>query len=328
MSHFFKLSWALAFAVVLAGPVTTVSSHGDENPARASRFSSSVELVSLNVTVADARHRVMRGLTAEDFQVFEDGVRQDVQYFAGESVPLDVAVLLDTSSSIGDRMPVIQKAAIGFLRALRPGDCVTLLGVRDSVQVLAPWTTDVASVEAAVRSAKPLGGTSLFTSLYVAMKGFEERRGGAQVRRQAVVVLSDGDDTASLMSFDDTLEAYQRAGIAVYTIRLSRQDPRRRPPRLRTVAEAEGDYALRRLATETGARSFVLAAVGDVAAAYGSIAEELASQYVLAYAPKPSARRQAFRRLQVVVARPGAQPRTRSGYFAVESGVAVAGGSR
>lgn len=318
---------SLLLALGVAGPSAAARASSDEKPAVPSRFGASVELVSLNVTVLDARQRLLRGLAADDFRVYEDGVLQDIELFAGDSVPLDVAVLLDTSASIGSRMPVIQTAAIGFLRALRAGDRATLIGFRDSAQVLAPWTRDLAKVEDAVRRAQALGGTSLFTSLYVAIREFDRRPSDLQVRRQAIVVLSDGNDTASLMSFDDVLEACQRAGIAVYTIRLSRRDPRGRP-RLPSALQAEGDYALRRLSTETGARSFALASVGDLADVYSSIAEELAGQYVVAYAPKPSARAHTYRRIQVIVARPGVHPRTRTGYFAVESRFAVGRGTR
>lgn len=321
--HFLRIVVLSGLGALLAAPAAA-QGPGAGEPAGATHFRARVELVPLNVTVVDARQRLVSGLTAGEFRVYEDGVPQDVEMFAAGDVPVDVAILLDASASIGNRMPLIQKAAVGFLRALRPGDRATLIGFREAAQVLAPWTDDLALVEAAVREARPRGGTSLFTSLYVAIRGFGTLPGtGGIARRPAVVVLSDGNDTASLISFDDVLEACQRAGITVYTIRLDRRLPGLRPTPP-SAKQAAGDYALRRLAAETGARSLAVSADGDLAAAYGAVAQELANQYLLAYAPKPSTAARPFRRVQVAVTRPGVFPRTRTGYFAVESGAVLA----
>lgn len=305
-----------------AGPAADESSRAG-NPTPPAKFRTTVEMVSLNVTVTDAQRRLLRGLSSQDFRVLEDGVPQEIALFTGETVPLDVAVLLDTSTSVRPRLPVITSAALGFLRTLRPGDRVTLIGVGHTARVLVPWTDRVSEAEAAVKAVVPKGDTALFTSIYVALRGFDELpRVEGEVRRQAVVVLSDGEDTSSLVPFERMLEECQRAGVAIYTIQLQHRDrrDRRYPP---TRRQDEGEYALKTIARETGARFFPLREAGSLAAAYDEIAEELSSQYVLAYVPQASTR--PYRRLQVIVARPGAQPRTRSGYFAVESGVTLAG---
>lgn len=308
---------AAAVAVVLAGGAGLAASGAAGRPAP---FRTSVEMVSLNVTVTDARQQVVRGLAESDFRVFEDGVPQEIEVFAGENVPLDVALLLDTSASVGPRIKVIQSAAVGFLKALRPGDRASLVGFSETVRTLATWTEDLEEVQRAVLAARPHGGTAMFNALYVAVRGFQqETPTDGQVRRKALVVLSDGEDTSSLLSFDDVLEACQRAGLAVYTIQLRK--PQDLQARLSaTRKEADGEYALRELARQTGARAFHLTQVQDLAGTYGKIAEELSSQYLLAYAPKATGAAGPFRRLQVTVpGRPGAMPRARTGYYAAES---------
>ena len=98
-------------------------------------FRSGVDLVSLNVIVTDNHDKFVRGLTQTDFSVFEDGIPQDVSFFAAADVPLDLAILLDASSSMSDKMATVQEAAVGFASHLRQGDRVTVVGIRDTAPI-------------------------------------------------------------------------------------------------------------------------------------------------------------------------------------------------
>ena len=284
-------------------------------------FRSSVELVALNVVVTDGGTKFVTGLQPGNFAVYEDGVQQDVSFFAATAVPLDLAILLDTSSSMSDKLQEVQQAATGFVSTLREGDRTMIVDIKDATKVLQPLTSDIAAAKTAITGTKAKGGTALFNGIYLTLKELtKQRRLNDDVRRQAIVVLSDGEDTASLVSFDDVMTQAKEAGIAIYTITL-------RSPYLVQMAAASGrryfseaEYSMKSLALETGARSFFPAAISDLSGVYGSIAQELASQYALGYLPKNPRLDGTFRRLTVRIEdHPGAAPRTRSGYVAPRS---------
>ena len=177
-------------------------------------------MVALSVTVLDGSKPVS-GLTQGDFEVFEDGVQQQVQFFESRSVPLDVILLLDTSSSMGDKIEVVHEAARGFMKRLRPGDRGAVVTFADSVNVMQELTSDTAAIDTAINRTQAKGATALHTPIYVALKQFGlSGSGTAEVRRQAIAVLSDGEDTKSLVSFDDVMAMARKTGVNIYTIGL------------------------------------------------------------------------------------------------------------
>jgi Ca-activated chloride channel family protein len=283
-------------------------------------FRSGASLVSLNVTVFDGT-RYVTGLQPGDFAVFEDGVKQDLRFFESTAVPVDLIVLLDTSSSMSDKMDVVHDAAVGFLKTLRTVDRGAVVAFADSVTVLQPLTDDRAQLERAVMSTRAHGATALNNALYIALKQFGQmtrQDAGGDVRRQEIAVLSDGDDTCSLVTFDDVLGLARRTGVNIYTVGLQS-----RYSAQRVAAEgghryfSESDYAMKTLARETGAQSFFPMQMSDLKGAYSSIAAELAAQYSIGYVPANSRNDGRFRRVIVqIVARPELRPRTRLGYTA------------
>ena len=163
----------------------------------------------------------MTGLSADDFAVYEDGVQQDVSFFAARNVPLDLALLLDTSASMTDKMQTMQEAAAGFAATLRPGDRVSIVDIKDTVKILHALDDDPGGADAAIRGTMARGGTALYNGLYMTLKEMvKQRRQNGDVRRQAIAVLSDGQDTASLIAFDDVMDVAKQTGIAIYTITL------------------------------------------------------------------------------------------------------------
>ena len=277
-------------------------------------FRSAVDLVSLNVIVTDARERFVTGLSEQDFTVFEDGVQQNVSYFAATNVPLDLAILLDTSSSMSDKLATVQEAAVGFASHLRSGDRVTVVSIKDSARVLHDLDGDVAGACDAIRKTAASGGTALYNSIYTTIRQMQKVHASdeGQVRRQAIAVLTDGDDTTSLVTFDDLLALAKQAGIAIYTIALKSQYPTALLGAMRE--NSESDFAMKALAQETGARSFFPADISQLAGVYSSITQELASQYALGYTSSNSKRDGSFRRIFVRVDEPNVRARTRSGY--------------
>jgi Ca-activated chloride channel homolog len=276
-------------------------------------FRSAVDLVSLNVIVTDARDRFVTGLGQEDFAVFEDGVAQDVSFFAATNVPLDLAILLDVSSSMSDKLATVQEAAVGFASHLRSGDRVTVVGVKDSARVLHDLDGDISGACEAIRKTTASGGTALYNGIYTTIKQMQKVHASdeGEIRRQAIAVLTDGDDTTSLVTFDDVLALAKQAGIAIYTIALKSSYP----TVLFMKGNSESEFAMKALAQETGARSFFPTDISQLAGVYSSITQELASQYALGYTSTNPKRDGGFRRIFVRVDEPNVRARTRSGYL-------------
>jgi Ca-activated chloride channel homolog len=279
-------------------------------------FRSGSALVALNVTVQDPGAKYVAGLQPADFAVYEDGVKQDVRFFESSAVPVDLIVLIDTSSSMSDKIGIVHEAATGFLKSLRAGDRGAVVSFADSVSILQPLTSDQSLLEKAVRATVAHGSTALNNAVYISLKQFgQTARQDADPRRQAIVVLSDGEDTSSLVAFDDVLGLARRMGVNIYTVALqSRLAAQRAVEQGGHRYFSESDYAMKSLARETGAQSFFPAPAG-LKEVYGSIATELANQYSIGYVPangRPDGR---FRRVVVqVVTRPELRPRTRLGY--------------
>jgi VWFA-related protein len=278
-------------------------------------FRAGVDLVALNVVVTDGQQNFVKGLTLEQFAVFEDGVMQDLSFFAAKDVPLDLAILLDTSASMTDKMATVQQAAVGFAQTLRDGDRVTVVDIKDGVKTLHTLDDPLEGAIDAIRGTTARGGTALYNGLYMTLKSMAKKsREGSDVRRQAIVVLSDGVDTASLVGFDDVMEVAKRSGIAIYTITLrSAYEIRDAANGGRSFSQAH--FGMKAFAQETGARAFFPLSIDELADVYASIATELGSQYALGYTSKNPRRDGAYRRVVVRVPdHPGVRARTRAGY--------------
>lgn len=297
-------------------------------------FRSGSSLVALNVTVQDRGSKFVPGLQPADFVVYEDGVKQNVEFFDVSHVPVDLIVLLDTSTSMRDTMRIVQDAASGFMKTLRPGDRGAVVSFANTVSVLQPLTGDQALLQQAIRGTRANGNTCLNNAVYIALKEFgRAAQADGEVRRQAIVVLSDGADTASGLSFDDVVDLARRMGVSIYTVMVrSPYELRRGMAGVNRRADEDAAYTMKSLARETGAQAFFPqpAALKSV---YASIADELASQYSIGFIPRNTPADGAFHNVKVqVVTRPQLFSRTRLGYIAAAVSplplVRVLGGGR
>lgn len=282
-----------------------------------------VAVVSLYCTVKDPAGRLVTDLAASDFEVQEDGGRQAVRYFSRETdQPLTLALLLDTSISQKEVMPAEKETAAQFLRQiLRPVDRALLMTFDFDLSLAQDFTADPARLQQALHNARlsapvapartkasSVGGTRLYDAVaHVASKNLA----GAGDRK-AIILLSDGVDAGSRATYQQALEAAQRADAIVYAIRIA--DPGYYW-RLQNRASG-GDHALTQLAQATGGRPLFTSNRKQLQAAFDQIASELRSQYSLGYAPSNRARDGRFRKIEVTVKRNGLKVYARRGYFA------------
>lgn len=274
-------------------------------------FRAGIDIVSLSVTVTDRDGRFVVDLEQTEFRVYEDGVQQEVTFFTKTQLPIALALLIDTSASMDEKMATAHEAAIGFAERLRPEDLAEVVDFDSRVDILQPFTNNIEDLETAIRQTTAGGSTSLYNALYIALRELAraplER---SDLRREAIIVLSDGEDTSSLVTFEEVLELAKRSDTAIYPIGLQSDESRSR----RGFREA--DFVLRQLALETGGRAFFPEVVDELPAIYQQISDELSSQYALGYVSANPLRNGAWRRIVVQASREGVTSRTRQGYYA------------
>jgi Ca-activated chloride channel family protein len=275
-------------------------------------FRGGADVVVLNVTATDAENRFITGLDRGNFQILEDGVLQDITEFAREQQPIALSLLLDTSTSMDKKLPIAQEAAVGFAKRLGPKDVAQVITFDTRPDVVQDFTGDKAALEKAIRRTQTGGSTALYNALYVALSALKQVRAESAeaLRRQAIVVLSDGEDTSSVIDYDQVLDAAKRSEVSVYSIALrSKQD-------VPQHGFNEADFVFRTLSMETGGRVFHVDDMSQLQGIYQQIADELASQYYIGYTSKNLKRDGAWRKIMVRIDRPNVVARAKTGYFA------------
>lgn len=303
---------SLAVALVFAAGMISVSGQGPQT--QAPSFRTGVELVSLNVTVTDATNRYVTDLDQPDFQVYEDGVKQDITLFNRTNLPIALALLIDTSASMETRLPIAQEAAVGFAHRLRPQDLAEVIDFDSRVVILQAFTSKAPELEQAIRRTSAGGSTSMYNAIYIALKDLKKivATSSDEIRRQAIVVLSDGEDTSSLLPFEEVLDLAKRSETAIYAIGLRSNEG----ASFANKGFKEAEFVLRQLTQETGGRAFFPSQATELSGIYGQISDELSSQYTVGYTSKNARRDGAWRRIVVRVNRPSVTARAKQGYFA------------
>src|SRR5688572_13094888 len=171
-------------------------------------FRAGIDVVSLNVTVTDGMNRFVTDLEPQEFSVFEDGIRQDVTFFNRRQQPIALSLLLDTSASMEQHLPMLQAAATNFVKRLKSSDIAQVIDFDSRVEIRQGFTANQADLQAAIQQTVAGGSTSLHNAIYIALRELRKVKAVAEedVRRQALIVFSDGEDTSSLVSFDEVLD--------------------------------------------------------------------------------------------------------------------------
>jgi Ca-activated chloride channel family protein len=296
-------------ALLVALPTATTAS------AQLPRFSSGTDLVILSATAVDKRGRPVTDLRREEVRVYEDGRPQKVEHFSqGRAATAKLLLLLDASGSMTGELKSAstRMAAIQILAALDPEDEAALAAFDHKYWGVVPFTRDRRKVEAAMAEIEPFGATALHDALARASSDLASHGEG----RRAVVVLTDGVDTASQLLADEVLSRSQALDVPIYAVSVVSplEDPQseRFSGRERPAAATAAASVLARYAELSGGAAFMVSDIGGLRLAAARIVSELKQQYRLGYDPPPGPPR--FRSIDVRSTRKGVVVRTRRGY--------------
>jgi Ca-activated chloride channel homolog len=271
-----------------------------------------VNLALVNVTVTDPYNRIVTGLEADNFRVFEDNVEQEVVNFSSEDVPISIGVILDLSGSMANKVGKAKEAAFQFLRTANPEDEFFLVGFNERAQLLSPFTSNVEDLQSRMLSASAKGKTALLDAIYL---GLSQMR-GAHSGKRALLIISDGGDNSSRYNEKDIKRFVREADTQLYSIGIFEAFEYRN----RTPEELNGPTLLNEMTELTGGRAFTAENLNDLPDIAAKIGAELRNQYVLGYHPSNKAHDARWRKIKIKLRVPKGLPPlsayAKTGYYA------------
>jgi Ca-activated chloride channel family protein len=280
-----------------------------------------VNLVTVPVTVRKPAGGFVKGLPQSSFQILEDGEPQEIVSFAQEGVPARIAIVLDTSGSVRYEWGGIKYSTKKFIEHLKPEDKFALITFDEDARLKMDWGSNPSRVDAVLSSVYCKGNTDLWDAIWLActevFKGVQEKK--------AVIIMSDGLDNGSSVSYSAMLDAAIRSEAMIYVVSKTeavRQSILFNMAQQRVYDDipreifVEADMALRKIAYETGGRVLYPNNFGQLDNIYAEVDEELRSQYTLAYVSSNKIKDGSYRRIQVAVAQSGVVVAARPGYYA------------
>jgi Ca-activated chloride channel family protein len=267
-----------------------------------------VNRVNMLFTVSDKKGRFVTDLGKNDFEIVESKRPQNIIEFVAETeLPLRLAILIDTSNSIRERLRFQQDAAIEFVNSvMRPQDKAVVVSFDTGAELVTDLTSDTNQIANGIRNLRAGGGTSLYEAIYFACRDKLMQDQPLHKFRRAMVILSDGDDNQSRYTRDQALEMAQKADVVIYTISTNI-----------TRIESDGDKVLKYLSKETGGLTFFPFKVTDLSQSFENIANELRHQYNVLYRPEPAKTDGLWHAVDIKVkGRKDLMVRARKGYYA------------
>lgn len=269
-----------------------------------------VDTVVLHPTVENRKGEIVSGLGKDDFQVYEDGVRQQIGWFSHEDIPVTAGLVIDNSGSMGPKRADVIAAALAFARSSNPEDEMFVVNFNENVSFALPagtlFTDNVPQLELALSRIIADGRTALYDAVAASLDHLEK----ANRDKKVLIVISDGGDNASRHNFADIVAMATRSEALVYTIGVfDENDPDQNPG------------ALKRLARITGGEAFVPGSIQEIVPVCRQIAHDLRNQYTIAYAPTNRKHDGSYRSVQVKAAARGKGRlfvRARPGYYAAK----------
>lgn len=293
---FLRAGLALACCAVLATLFATraaIAARSADDQDQRGRIRTEVTLVSLLAGVLDKDGRPALGLTTDQFDVYEEGVKQKIEVLEPETQqPLDLALMIDSSLSEVKELEFEEDAASRFIQKLvRPADRLSVYEFADVVTQLAPFSSNVPSLQASLRRIVPGDGTALYDAIFLGSQGLARNPAG---RRRAIVLVTDAGETTSRADFDTARRAALRADTLLYTIVV-------RAVKTEGGRNTAGEHALETIADSTGGAIYFPDSIAQLGDMFDLIDRELRTQYRIGYYPVPRPPAGMFRTLEVRV---------------------------
>jgi Ca-activated chloride channel family protein len=300
---------ALVFLFTLSSVARPLQvSTSELRPVDPYKISVSVSSVVLHATVENHKGAPVSGLGKDDFQVYEDGALQQIEFYSHEDIPVTVGLVLDNSGSMGPKRDEVIAAAMAFARSSNPQDQMFVVNFNEHVSfglpADTPFTDQTAQLRIALSKFKTNGETALYDALAAALEHLKKGNRDKKV----LIVVSDGGDNASKYKLGQILTLAEQSGTIIYTIGIyTDEDPDKTPD------------ALRRLSNATGGLAHFPPTLAEIVPVCERIAHDIREQYTLAYSPTNRMADGAYRAIQVKATAPGhgrLTVRTRTGYYA------------
>src|SRR3984885_8795975 len=276
-----------------------------------------VELVVLHVTVADDRGEFVADLPQGNFRVFEQNIEQKLSFFSRDDIPLTMGLVIDNSGSMREKRDQVNAAAMTFVRTSNPHDEAFVVNFNDEyyLDTDGDFTSDQANLHDALSRIDTRGSTALYDAVIGSLahlkKGHKDKR--------VLLLVTDGEDTASEKTFEDTIKAAEESNATIYAIGVYSQDDLEHDKKM----VRRSKKVLSQLAEATGGEAFYPDNLSQVTPICEQVAREIRNQYTLGYYPANTTRDGSFRPVQVKVIPPNGRGklsvRTRTGYFAPKS---------
>jgi Ca-activated chloride channel family protein len=275
-------------------------------------FSSETRLVPLNVTVADKSGKLIVNLPQSAFQVFENGAPQQIKLFKREDVPVSMGLIIDNSGSMREKRTGVESAALALVKDSNPQDEVFIVNFNDEVYIDAPvsgdFTSDIKVMEQGLTKIDSRGGTAMRDALRLSVEHLQNK---AHRDKKVILVVTDGNDNASVVSLETLTRMAQQDDVLIYAIGLLTDEDKREAKK--------AQRALELLTESTGGRVFYPKDVSEVDRIAHQVAHDIRNQYTIAYTPSNLALDGTYRQIKVAVKAPGNPvARTRSGYYATK----------
>lgn len=296
---YFKLYISLILILTLS---TSVFAQDDEEI-----INIDSQLVVLNASITDKNGEPAFELKKNQFEVFEDGTKQEVAFFNTQKTPYAAVILIDTSGSMEQRVSLARAAAIQFLNGIRPDDSVAIYNFDSKVELVQDFS-NLRDLMPKVFDLKAYGWTALNDAIYTAAQKLKVRK----EKRRAIIVLSDGADTRSGRSFNKALDAASDANATIYTVDMSG---------IITSGKSriQNQGALKKFSKKTGGRFVSTPGGREMREAFKNIVDELGTQYTLGYYPSNTKKDGKWRKVQLKLSNESLVIRTREGYKAPQN---------
>jgi len=290
------------------GPNKSKSDKGATQKQTQNKIVMDVNLVLVSATVTDPYNRLVTGLEKDHFQVYEDGVEQEISSFSSEDVPVSIGVIFDMSGSMSDKVNKARQSAVQFFKTANPQDEFFLVSFNERAELTSRFTSSVEDLQSRLMYTSAKGRTALLDAVYL---GLAEMK-GAHNKKKAMLIISDGGDNHSRYNVTDVRNFVKEADVQIYSMGLFDNAPP-------THEESEGPSLLTELCDLTGGRLFRVQDLGELPDIATKIGMELRNQYVLGYKPSNKATDGRWRKIKVKVHPPRGLPPlnvySRTGYF-------------